>query len=191
MGQHDIRDLFKNSTSQPGETMPKGHQARFLSKLDTAFPKEKAPKSKFDWRRMAASVVVLFGLGFGAYTLLYDTPQQESETTKDVVTNLKTLGDISPDLKKVEDYYLASINTELANVELTPDNKDLFDSYLERLQELNDEYERLSIELTQNGPNELTVSALIDNLKLRLNLLYRLKTQLQDLNTSENNQETI
>jgi hypothetical protein len=55
---------------------------------------------------------------------------------------------------------------------------------------LNKEYDRLNLELTQNGPNELTVSALIDNLKLRLNLLYRLKEQLKDLNDSELNQET-
>jgi hypothetical protein len=58
-----------------------------------------------------------------------------------------------------------------------------------RLEELNKEYDRLSVELTENGPNELTVSALIDNLKLRLNLLYRLKEQLKDLNDSEMSQD--
>ena len=55
---------------------------------------------------------------------------------------------------------------------------ELFDGYVVRLGELNQEYKRLSVELTENGPNELTVSALIDNLKLRLNLLYRLKEQI-------------
>ena len=85
----------------------------------------------------------------------------------------------------MEDYYVANINLELANVKLTPENKELFDSYIVRLEELNKEYNRLSVELTENGPNELTVSALIDNLKLRLNLLYRLKEQLNELNTSE------
>jgi len=53
------------------------------------------------------------------------------------------------------------------------------------LEALNKEYNRLSLELTESGPNELTVSALVDNLKLRLNLLYRLKNQLNQLNTSE------
>mgnify|MGYP000968125522 CR=1 FL=1 len=65
------------------------------------------------------------------------------------------------------------------------ENKELFDSYIVRLEELNNEYKRLSIELTESGPNELTVSALIDNLKLRLNLLYRLKEQLNELNTEK------
>ena len=98
---------------------------------------------------------------------------------------MKSLGDISPDFKKVEDYYLANINIELSKVKQTPENKELFDGYVMRLAELNQEYKRLSVELTDHGPNELTVSALIDNLKLRLNLLYRLKEQLNDLNTSE------
>merc|ERR1711974_453883 len=107
--------------------------------------------------------------------------ENENQTKED---QLKSLGDVSPDLKKVEDYYLANINLELSKIKQTPENKELFDGYVIRLAELNQEYKRLSVELTENGPNELTVSALIDNLKLRLNLLYRLKEQLHDLNAS-------
>jgi hypothetical protein len=92
---------------------------------------------------------------------------------------------VSPDLKKVEDYYIANINLELSKVKLTKDNKEVFDGYIAQLEELNKEYKRLTVELTENGPNELTVSALIDNLKWRLNLLHRLKEQLNQLNTSE------
>ena len=68
----------------------------------------------------------------------------------------------------------------------TPESKELFDGYLLRLEELNKEYTRLEEELTQSGPNEQTVNALIDNLKLRLNLLYRLKEKLSELNESNN-----
>ena len=81
------------------------------------------------------------------------------------------------DLKKVEDYYLASINLELSKMEYTPETKDVFDGYLLQLDELDKEYQRLSAtELTESGPSELTVNALIDNLKFRLNLLYRLRS---------------
>ena len=61
----------------------------------------------------------------------------------------------------------------------TPETKELFDGYLKQLNTLDEEYQKLSLELTEFGPSELTVNALIDNLKLRLNLLYRLRTQLQ------------
>lgn len=186
----DIRDLIKNDRTQPASTMPEGHDARFLKRLDSEFSgkKEKA----WSWLQIAASVVVLLGLSFGAYNFLKvdtpDNPMQVADTdTTESVT--KSLGDISPDLKKVEDYYLANINLELSKVKLTPENKELIDGYLNQLSELNKEYKNLSLELTNSGPNELTVNALITNLKLRLNLMYRLKEQLNTLNNSQSNQK--
>ena len=68
---------------------------------------------------------------------------------------------------------------------------DFFDGYLAKLEDLNNEYNRLTNELIQTGPNEQTVNALIDNLKFRLNLLYRLKDKLNELNNSENNYEEL
>ncbi len=190
----DIRKLFENENKLHTHHMPEGHEKRFLEKLDEVLHADSVKWSSFGFMRIAASVVLLIGLSFGAYKF-FESPPVESrqvvsaeESEKD--TTLKSLGDISPDLKKVEDYYLANINLELSKVKLTPENKELFDGYVVKLEELNKEYERLSIELTEHGPNELTVSALIDNLKLRLNLLYRLKEQLQDLNDSNLDQKT-
>ena len=184
----DIKKLFENENKISNLKMPKGHEKRFLNKLDAALPTETVKRSTFGFIQIAASVVILIGLSFGAYKFFETPPVIEQQ--QEVATKMKSLGDISPDLKKVEDYYLANINLELSKVKLTPENKELFDAYVTKLEELNKEYERLSLELTENGPNELTVSALIDNLKLRLNLLYRLKEQLKDLNDSELNQET-
>ena len=184
----DIRKLFENENKLNTHLMPNGHEKRFLNKLDQALPADSVKRSSFGFIRIAASVVILIGLSFGAYKFFeipVVIPQQQ-----EVATKMKSLGDISPDLKKVEDYYLANINLELSKVKLTPENKELFDGYVVKLEELNKEYERLSLELTENGPNELTVSALIDNLKMRLNLLYRLKEQLQDLKDSDLDQKT-
>jgi hypothetical protein len=184
----DIRDLFKEDDVDQ-EQMPVNHKARFAEKLNMAFPETK--KFRFTVFQVAASIVVLIGLTFGAYKYLKpEPPINNVATTKPV--EIKTLGDVSPGLKKVEDYYLASINLELSKMTYTPETKDLFDGYLEQLGELNKEYERLSVELTESGPNELMVNALIDNLKYRLNLLYRLRTQLNDLNKDvENTSKSI
>jgi hypothetical protein len=185
----DIRKLFEEEQKDSHLKMSDGHQARFLEKLDEALPVEIAIKKRFSVLQIAAGIVVLIGLGFGASKFFENSTPISTEIvetenpSKD--DQLKSLGDISPDFKKVEDYYLANINLELSKVKQTPQNKELFDGYVVRLAELNQEYKRLSVELTAHGPNELTVSALIDNLKLRLNLLYRLKEQLNDLNTSE------
>jgi hypothetical protein len=185
----DIRKLFKEEQQESPFKMSEGHQARFLEKLDNDLPVETSIKKRFSVLQIAASIVILIGLGFGASNF-FGTPEvipteivETQNSSKD--EQLKSLGDISPDFKKVEDYYLANINIELSKVKQTPENKELFDGYVVRLAELNQEYKRLSVELTNHGPNELTVSALIDNLKLRLNLLYRLKEQLNDLNASE------
>ncbi|HLT34411.1 MAG TPA: hypothetical protein VKZ98_11510 [Aquaticitalea sp.] len=178
----DLKKMFNEDRLKIQNGMPKGHEARFLKKLDEKRP-QTSIKKRFSIWNIAASVVVLLGLSYGAYQFFQAEPVIP-EDREEVVT-LKSLGDVSPDLKKVEDYYVANINLELANVELTSENKELFDSYIVRLEVLNKEYQRLSMELTENGPNEWTVNALIDNLKLRLNLLYRLKEQLNELNSPE------
>lgn len=180
----DIRKLLKEAQNASHETMPQNHQSRFLDKLDQALPVKHKPR--FNGLRIAASIVLLIGLGYGGYKYYAPSsevvPKANVATTQTVAT--KTLGDVSPTLKKVEDYYLASINLELSKMKYTPETKDLFDGYLKQLDELNKEYQRLSVELTENGPTELTVNALIDNLKFRLNLLYRLREQLSEFSAS-------
>jgi hypothetical protein len=181
----DIRDLLKQDKKIQNAKMAKGHEARFLEKLDKELPLTKS-KSKFTFLNIAATIVLLFGFTFGGYKFL--NPSTASEIIPEnntVVTETKTLKDVSPQLKKVEDYYLASINYELSKMKVTPESKELFDGYLSKLEELNNEYDRLSKELIESGPNELTVNALIDNLKFRLNLLYRLRDKLNEYNNSE------
>ncbi|GAA3585956.1 hypothetical protein [Snuella lapsa] len=179
----DIRELFKEEARSLKDTMPGNHQERFLEKLNKALPVEK--KYSYSWIKVAASIVLFLGAGFGAYNFFItneDVPVIEVATTTNPT---KTLGDVSPGLKKVEDYYLASINLELSKIKFTDENKELFDGYLAQLGELDKEYRRLSVELTESGPSELTINALIDNLKYRLNLLYRLREQVKDLNNNE------
>ena len=176
----DIKKLLKQEVSQ--KKMPKNHEARFIDKLDSNFPKKKA--TNFSLISIAASVILLIGF-VGYNSLNTEDPINVIEAT--VVSDSKSLSDVSPTLKKVEEYYLASINLELSKLKYTTETKELFDGYLERLNDLNKEYERLGVELTESGPDEATINALIDNLKFRLNLLYRLKDQLKNLNISETN----
>lgn len=186
----DIRELLKNDQKLSQDKMSKGHEARFLKKLEEELPKD-TPKNMFTFFNVAASVVLLIGLTYGGYKLVNFN---QNTVIPEVTTNTvaaKTIGDVSPQLKKVEDYYLASINLELSKMKITSENKELFDGYLARLEDLNNEYNRLTEELIEAGPNEQTVNALIDNLKFRLNLLYRLKDKLNELNNSENNYEEL
>ncbi|MCK0180142.1 hypothetical protein MWU50_12635 [Flavobacteriaceae bacterium S0862] len=182
----DIRKLFENEQKVSKDKMPKGHEARFLQKLNRELP-EHPKRSLFTFLNIAASMVILIGLSFGALKLI----NTESIVEPEEVVVESPLGKLSPELKKVEDYYLANINLELSKIEVTPETKELFDGYLERLEELNKEYELLSQELTKSGPTEQTINASIENLKLRLNLMYRLKEKLNELKNDSNPLEQI
>ncbi len=187
----DIRKLFENEPKVENLKMPEGHQARFLDKLDDALPQQ-PKRSLFTFLNIAASVVILLGLTFGAYQFMGDNNNGGSNGQPVEVAQedkVSPLGKLSPQLKKVEDYYLANINLELSKMEVTPENKELFDGYLTRLQELNNEYEVLTKELEETGPTEHIINASIDNLKLRLNLMYRLKEKLSEINNENNGLE--
>ena len=176
----DLKKLFKNEQNLSKQQMSKGHEVRFLDKLDEALPEQQS-KSRFSFLNIAASTIVLLGLCFSAY---FFGKSDGNDPVKNVVeANTNSIESISPQLKKVEDYYLANINLELSKIKYTSETKELFDGYVKRLGDLSKEYELLSDELITSGPNEKTVTALIDNLKLRLNLLYRLKEKLNELNT--------
>ena len=109
----------------------------------------------------------------------------QSDTNRQQIT----LGDLSPDLKKVEDYYMTNINLELAQLDLSGEKKSVADGFITQLGELDSEYRRLNAELNQVGPNDQTISALINNLQLRLQLLHKLKETLDQFKSSENEQD--
>ncbi|RAV29793.1 hypothetical protein [Sinomicrobium soli] len=184
----DIRKLIEEGYRSKGD-IPEGHEARFLEKLQ-ALPQHSPGKYSLRHRgpvwKIAASVVLLAGIVTVFFYAVSDRPSGAAEVT---VTEREkageekpiSLSDLSPDLKKVEEYYMTAINWELSQVEVDPENKKLFDAYMGRLGELQEEYRELNRELNDIGPNEQTVNALINNLQLRLQLLYRLKNKLNEL----------
>lgn len=98
----DIRKLFeserqKNDLKVSKDLMSQGHESRFLEKLDEALPISSKP-NRFTFLNIAASIVLLIGLSFGAYQIM-DTGTVEDETQPVAVTT-KSLGDISPQLKR-------------------------------------------------------------------------------------------
>ncbi|AWX43387.1 hypothetical protein HME9304_00375 [Flagellimonas maritima] len=193
----DIRELFAKERAQKNFIMKKGHEARFLSKLDEEMPSQSIKKksSSFFWVGIAASAMIILGLGIYFFSV-QDTVDTKSNQT--VVKNEElikeanpiSLGDLSPDLKKIENYYVTNINLQLSDLEFTGDNKDVIDGYMERLAELDKEYQKLNVELNEIGPNDQTIAALVRNLQLRLQLLQKLKTKLNQLKSSKNEQES-
>lgn len=187
----DIRKMLQDDAAKEQLKMPAGHQAIFKRRLSKELPK--AQKNSYWFLKIAASVIIVVGIGFGAFKMANSPIDAKMATTTsekpEKVTEqprMITLGDLSPDLKKVETYYVANINLELSELNVTPQNKQLLDGYLARLGVLNTEYESLTKELNTIGPNEKTVTALINNLQLRLQLLQKLKEKLNELKLENN-----
>ncbi len=181
----DLREMFKKK--RPGaEQLSEGHKERFLARLNTKLPQKAKPS--FLALKIAASVLILVSIGGYLYNSV--TNVGSAEQKRGVVLEKISLGDLSPDLKKVENYYVSSINMELSKLDLTADNKALVDSFMERMEELDREYGILNKELNDIGPNDQTIAALIKNLQLRLQLLQKLKMRLNDLK-SKNEANTI
>lgn len=184
--QQDLRELFKKDGEEQKPKFREGHEARFLDRLEEALPHKK--KTSFYVLKIAASLVLFVSLGYLAYEKYNQEDPIKVAVVEEETLNEISLGDLSPDLKKVESYYVANINLELSKLEVSDDNKDLVDSYMKQLNDLNKEYKKLNIELNQLGPNDQTITALIENLQLRLQLLQKLKKKLNELNTSKNEQ---
>ena len=191
MGQ-DLRELFKKHREQEQFALKDGHEKRFLSRLEQELPEKKGTKG-FPWFKVAAAVLVL--IATGTFFLTQEPKPVDNPTVVDVPKEVDkgkptiSFGDLSPELKRVEDYYVATINYELSSLEISEENEELVDSYLERLGELNKEYQALNTELNEVGPNDQTIEAAIRNLQLRLDLMKKLKSKLNQLKSSENEQQ--
>ncbi|MGB5943695.1 MAG: hypothetical protein WBG71_12505 [Leeuwenhoekiella sp.] len=188
----DIRELFKNDIGIPREGMRPGHHKRFEALLDKKLPVNKNKKSGnlFLWMKIAAVFIVLVAVAGVLYINPLGSGGEVNEPQNAVAATDQPdvqLSDLSPDFKKVEDYYLASINVELARLDVDAGNKDLVDAFLVELETLNKEYKSLNNDLAEIGVNEQTVSALISNLQLRLELLHKLKQKLNELKTGQPN----
>lgn len=191
MGQ-DLRELFEKEREERKFELKTGHEERFMQRLEKTLPKKKRPMLFL--LKIAASIVIVATLGFLGYqeftknktipTTIVDTKNGVNEDES------FSFGDLSPDLRKVENFYVANINMELSRLEVSNENKDLVDSFMDHLSELNLEYEDLNKELNELGPNDQTISALIENLQLRLELLQKLKKKLNQLKPSKNEQIT-
>ena len=187
--EQDLREMFKKENQEQKFTINNGHEERFLKKLQQSLPDGK--KRSRTWLKVAASIVVMLSVGLGYFLLNKNSNVENIVVDSNQINEEQTgftFGDLSPDLKKVENYYVANINLELAKLEVSPDTKDLIDGFMEQLNNLNLEYKTLNAELKDLGPNDQTITALIENLQLRLQLLQKLKRKLNELKLSKNEQ---
>lgn len=177
----DIREIMKNHTNKE-ISLSGEHRTKFQDRLMKEVH-QKSKKRNYAWLQVAASIAVLLTIGIGYFGM-------DSESTEKPVKEF-SLGSLSPELKTIESYYVNTINYEISNLSVNDSNKEILDGYLAKIGELTTEYKSLTSELNKKGVNDEIINALINNLQLRLELLQRLKKQLNDLKTLNSKQNEI
>ena len=157
------------------------HEDLFIEKLYEKLPNKK--RSKFYQFRIAASIVIILGIGSAFYLVFNEPFNNKKELTS------FTLKNISPDLERIESFYVTNINNTLSEIQNSNNNLAFVTRYMNRFILLKKEYTILIKEMNDEGPNTQSISGLINNLKLQLELLQELKEQLTPVKKNLN--ETI
>ncbi len=192
----DIRELLRQDKQIPSGQIQEGHQQRFMSRLEKELP-QKARNFKYHWLNIAASIVVMISVSLFTYNQFNDNTSKDTQIVDVDNTTVKNssvilskqsspLAEISPEYQEVENSILTSIKFQLSKITIDDKNRELVDSFKTRLENLDNEYQRLNKELIEVGPNVQSVEAMMENLTIRLSLLNRLKDKLKELEQIEN-----
>ena len=141
-----------------------GHFDRFQKKLHSS---QKRKSNKWKWISIAASVVILIGL----WTSNFET------------SNQMDLADISPQMEETQDYFMIAIRDEIEKINLQKNdgNIKLIDDTLIRLNQLEIDYQKLTIELMESDEDKRVIFAMISNYQQRVEILKNLLKQIESI----------
>ena len=153
---------------------PAGHQARFMERLENAEPgATSASQSSLPWYgklALAASVILVFGLGMG---MLTSDPMQD------------TLAQVAPQMQWTQDFFVTSIEDDLAalgSMSTHPGTPRLITDGQKQLDRLEQDYNKLTGLLKSRGYNPEVVSAIFENYNQRKAVLVAVQEQIEELN---------
>jgi len=172
----DLRNKIKKEKMM--RKLPDNHRNSFEQRLT----KELHQKSEnyHTFLKIAASFLIIISLGVVGYQFFKPDAAKEIVSTEEKsVKKINSMADISPNLKKVEEYYLMHINYQFSKIKITDENRAFLDSYFVQLGKLQEAYSNLIAEIDSEEISEETINALIENLQMRLKLMYQLKAQLK------------
>jgi len=177
--ERDLRQVYQEAQQQ-NLKMPQGHLEEFEQRLKKEFPKKRKSMKLFYWSS-AAVVLVLLSLVI---------KPMKTEEGKQVKEQYISLGSLSPELEKVENFYTKGVQLQWASLKANTSNEELVNATEDRMNLLDENYKVLTDELNQKGPSEELINAMIQNLEMRMRLLIQLKGRLNDLKKTENENNT-
>jgi len=178
MEKDNIDKLFDNLQGNFDTEEPKGgHQKRFLEKLQASQGVVSIQRKKNTWWRtlsIAASVIILLGVGFIMFNSTTSVDQQVAE--------------ISPEVSQTQFYFASLIEDQVKQLESesTPETKKIIDDTMVQLKKLEGNYQMLEQDLLNGGNSKLILSAMITNFQTRIDLLQEVLDQVENIKNLKN-----
>ena len=165
-----LEDFFEEHRDEIDRNAPpEGHFERFEAKLDKAAGTGCTPLRML-WR-VAAVIAITAGIGYFYFT---------GEGTAAQASQGLALRNISPEFAEVELFYVTQI--ELTQKQMEPaagDNAIVVADIKKQLEQLEEEYNQLKLELEENYGDERVINAMIQNYRLRLQVIEKYLIQLK------------
>ena len=175
----NIEDILRNNRDFFEDAEPsEGHFERFSRKLEMRFRKE-APKRSIVPYLLKAAVVTLLVTLSSLYTWdHFIRPEKKG----------MTLGQVSPEYREVENYYLHQVNlmeSELASIELSDAEQKTM--LLTELKSMDSVKVALQKELKANPNDERIIKAMVEHYQTKLEVMTYIVNQLKAISNNNTN----
>jgi hypothetical protein len=181
-GMKNIDDIIRdNKEFFEGAEPSDGHLERFNRKLEIRFQVKVAKRSIVPYLLRAAVVTLLVTLS-SLYTWDHFIRPGSSRMT---------LGQVSPQYKEVENYYIHQVNLmegEIGTVEMknSPEQKLLF---MKEMKSMDSTYVSLQKELKANPDDERIINAMIEHYQTKLEVMTYIVNQLKTIRDDNQNKK--
>jgi hypothetical protein len=167
----NIEDIFRENNDFFEEAEPsKGHLERFNAMLEVRFRKEAPTRSIVPYLLRAAVVTLLVTLSSLWVWDNFIRPDSRH----------MTLGEVSPQYREVENYYLHQVNMmegELSNMDISnPEQKAML---MSELKSMDSVYVTLQRELKANPNDQRIINAMIEHYQTKVDIMNYIIGQLK------------
>lgn len=169
--------IFRNREAFDSAEPAEGHFDRFADKLTGL---RKTPKRPLYYYLKVAAVLFIVSI---SSILIY-----QLAVNRILEKNLYSFGNLSPEYREVEDYFIHTINTKYNDLQkMDLQDKAQKEMILEEMKEMDKVYKNLSKELINDPNNERIINAMIKHYQLKLDILNDMIDQLMKMKNSISN----
>ncbi len=145
--------------------------------IDKSMQKGQGAWYSGSWMKWAAAIIILVVAG----GIFMGSISGEAE--------LRTMSELSPELADTEIYYSTQLGEKLQIIQSS--GVELDQQVYDDLEQLDLAYRELMNDLQDNADNEEVVRAMIENYRLRLQMLEQILNEIQGVEKNENDEITI